>query len=712
MKFKLTGNSLITVDICLAAGMSPPTAEALVAAIESTTQDLSPRQAWSELTRSLLSTQVPFPVHATLFKRLVSLDQEQSAARGVQPCELSPFPAWSPSPRDVAQAQVTRMATRLGLKDYPSLWSWANQNRMQYWHEVAQELNVVFDVPPPPPIPEELDPKHPHWFAGAQLNIADSCFQAEADKLAIRAEMEDGTTSSMSYGELQKLVNQVGNGLLKLGLEPGDRVGLLMPMTPTAVAIFLGIVRCGCVPVPIAESFAAPEIQVRLQLADAKCMIVADVLKRGGKRLPCYAKFEQTSISIPTVIVPHDSVPQCTLPPGCVLWSDFIHTSQELTSYAAVPHAESCILFSSGTTGIPKAIPWTHTTPIKCAADARFHQNVHSESVACWPTSLGWMMGPWLVYGTLMNRGTLALYCGSPVGKEFCQFVERSQVTMLGVIPSLVRTWRQQDAVADCDWGCIEAFSSTGECSSADDMLYLMSRANYRPMLEYCGGTEIGGGYVAATTVQPCVPSVFSTPALGLDFRLINSRGADGDIESDIGEVFLVPPSVGLSDRLLNADHDEIYYTDAPVHTELGPLRRHGDQLERLAGGYFRACGRTDDTMNLGGIKISSVEIERCLNQNASIVETAAIGLNVPGGGPTQLIIFAVVLPHFTGSHDELRASLQAQLRQSLNPLFRIHQVEVLEALPRTASNKILRRELRDTLSQGESHESESEQAT
>ena len=133
-----------------------------------------------------------------------------------------------------------------------------------------------------------------------------------------------------------------------------------------------------------------------------------------------------------------------------------------------------------------------------------------------------------------------------------------------------------------------------------------------------------------------------------------------------------------------------------PLSPSPPPLRRHGDQLERLANGYYRAHGRVDDTMNLGGIKVSATDIERTINTVEAIHEAAAIAISPPEGGPSQLVIYAVVTPTFQGNLDELQSSLQASIRQYLNPLFKIYDVVIVDALPRTASNKVMRRVLRE----------------
>ena len=351
--------------------------------------------------------------------------------------------------------------------------------------------------------------------------------------------------------------------------------------------------------------------------------------------------------------------------------------------------ARTNVLFSSGTTGEPKAIPWTQTTPIKAAMDGRYHHDIHAGDVVAWPTNLGWMMGPWLIFASLLNNAAMALYDDAPTSRGFIEFVRDAGVTMLGVVPSMVAAWRGSGVLAQGDWSSVRVLSSTGEASNADDARWLISAAGGVPIVEYCGGTEIGGGYVTSTVLQPSVPGRFSTPALGLGLVLIGEDGA----ESDEGEVFLVPPSIGLSNELLNGDHREIYYAGVPNAGK--PLRRHGDQMQRDASGYLRALGRVDDTMNLGGIKVSSADLESAISETQGVIEAAAVAVTQPGGGPDRLVVFVVETDSGSVDPPVIQAKMQAGISRNLNPLFKIHDVVVVDALPRTASNKVMRRTLR-----------------
>jgi acetyl-CoA synthetase len=355
--------------------------------------------------------------------------------------------------------------------------------------------------------------------------------------------------------------------------------------------------------------------------------------------------------------------------------------SQTMPAFVAHADDEVNILFSSGTTGEPKALVWTHSTPIKCATDAYFNQNIEVGDVLHWPTNLGWMMGPWVLFAALINRATLALFDGLSNGEAFASFLKQTKVTMLGTVPSLIKVWRDSKLFEAHSFDDLKVLSSTGECSNPADMIYFSWVTGLKPIIEYCGGTEIGGAYVSSYLSEPNVPSCFGGATLGLNFELVQ------------GEVMIVPPSIGLSNRILNRDHRKSYFEGSPQRTGV-TLRRHGDELQQIAPQVFRALGRSDDTMNLGGIKVSSAELERAVATLEGLRESAAVAISPEGGGPSQLVYF--VVGHWPHDLATIKAHMQQLIRERLNPLFKIFDVVQIDQLPRTASNKVLRRVLRD----------------
>ncbi len=606
---------------------------------------------------------------------------------------LPPPPVWLPGNDRVRHANLTALMNQLGFDDYRAFHRWTSANRAEFWQRVIDRLGVVFSRPPSQVLDISAGARQPIWLPGAELNIVSSCFPGDGFEIAVVIGHEASEqVEAVTYDELDLLANLVANGLAAAGFSPGDAIALYMPMNLECVAAYLGIIRAGCVVVSIADSFAAPEVARRLEISDAAAIITVSSFERGGRTIGLYDTVRDAG-SVRAIVIASEDFSVTSLRDGDILWWDFLSDETEFEALTAHPDAITNILFSSGTTGDPKAIPWTHLTPMKCAMDGHFHHDIQRGDVVAWPTNIGWMMGPWLIYATLINRGCIALYEGVPTGRGFAEFVAKVGVSMLGVVPSLVRAWRDSGACDGIDWSRINVLSSTGEPSNRQDYLWLMSRTGYRaPIIEYCGGTEIGGGHLTGTVIQPASPASFTTPALGLDLVVLDDDGQPV-AEREEGELYLVPPSIGLSQTLLNRDHDEVYYEGCPAGPDGEVLRRHGDLVARFPGGYFRAQGRADDTMNLGGIKVSSLEIERVIESHPSVYEAAAVGVQPGGEGAEQLVVFAVLADD--RAPDDLQRILGTTIAQELNPLFKLHDLVMVDSLPRTASNKLMRRELR-----------------
>ncbi|MYB94920.1 AMP-binding protein [Candidatus Poribacteria bacterium] len=680
---------MLTVEQLSACGLEKTEALKIAEAVNRILPTQPPTACWYEISRYILTPQHPFTLHQLLYETVYA--DFDTATYG-------PPPAWFPANEDITEANITRIMADLHIKTYPEFHAWSVAHRDTFWQMMIDVLGIkATDT-----YTEAQKDATGISTKLAKLNIVESCFNAPDDAIAIVTQREnDENLSTLTYHELESLTNRVANGLVDISMEPGDAVAVDMPMNAESVAIYLGIVKAGCVVVGIADSFAPEEIATRLRIGKAKAIFTQDYINRAGKRLPLYEKV--IAANAPKAIVfaseGRESSAQ-TQREDDITWQNFLSDIETFTAVPCHPDAHTNILFSSGTTGEPKAIPWTHTTPIKAAADAYLHHDIHPGDVLAWHTNLGWMMGPWLIYASLINKATIALYDGgSPTGRGFGVFVQNAKVSMLGVVPTLVRAWKNTDCMHGLNWHAIRAFSSTGECSNPEEMLYLMALAGYKPVIEYCGGTEIGGGYITGTRLQPAAPSTFTTPALGVDFLLFDEDGTP----TENGEVFIIPPSLGLSTSLLNADHNEVYFAGIPQPN----LRRHGDAIERLGNGFetepwlagakYRVLGRVDDTMNLGGIKVSAAEIEEVLNIVSGIQETAAVAISPKDGGPSQLVIYTVLAASEAApAKQEFHTTLQTALSDHLNPLFRVHDVVIVDALPRTASNKIMRRLLRN----------------
>jgi acetyl-CoA synthetase len=595
---------------------------------------------------------------------------------------------WTPTETDIKKTNIYKVMQDLQLDDYSSFWKWSVDNRKDFWDKTIKSLGVQFDKKYTSIYDLSNGVTNPKWLPNSKLNIVDSCFQNNDEAIAVIFQEEGGTLKKIKQKSLENLVNRIANSLKNQGLSIGDYIAIDMPMTVEAVAIYLAGIKAGIPIVTVADSFTPNEIEVRLKITNPKLVFTQDIMLRAGKELPLYTKVLEANAE-KIIVIPAKEKISVSLRDNDILWEDFLVENINFTSVKQNPEDTITVLFSSGTTGEPKAIPWNHTTPIKGASDGFYHHDIQQNEVVAWPTNLGWMMGPWLVFAALLNKATIALYYGAPIGKEFGEFVQNAKINMLGLVPSIVRHWKNTKCMEGFDWSNIKCFSSTGEASNPTEYKYLSQLANNKPIIEYCGGTEIGGGYVTSTLVQPNIASIFSTQALGTEFVLLDENYNP----AEKGELFIIPPIMGLSNRLLNRNHFKVYYKDAPTLNEK-ILRRHGDRLEHLGNGYYKAQGRVDDAMNLGGIKVSSIQIESVVNTLDFIKESAAIAVSPKAGGPSILVIYYVESNADYNDNKRFN-SVKNVIRKKLNPLFKLTDLVKIDKLPRTASGKVMRKNLR-----------------
>lgn len=440
----------ISLQQIVECGVDSETAIALQPPINHALATLPAQECWQFLSHHLLQPSQPFALHQHLY-HLTFADWETNQ---------QPPSAWIPSDEQIQSTHIAALMRELHLCSYPELHAWSVQHRAEFWQRMIQRLRIQFQQPYRDVLDLTAGVESPEWLVGARLNIVESCFQASAETPAIVTQAEGELLVYWTYAELLALTNRVANSLIAAGVQPGAAIAIAMPMTAEAVAIYLGIVKAGCVVVSIADSFAASEIAMRLRIARAIAIFTQDVTVRSGKVLPLYAKV--VAAGAPTAIV----VPRLTLAVnlrlGDLAWSDFLSPDEHFTAVPTTASAPTNLLFSSGTTGEPKAIPWTQTTPIKAAADGHLHHDIHPGDVVAWHTNLGWMMGPWLIYASLLNCATIALYDGNPCDRGFGKFIQDARVTMLGVVPSLVNIWRRTGCMNGLDWSSLKAFSSTG----------------------------------------------------------------------------------------------------------------------------------------------------------------------------------------------------------------------------------------------------------
>ena len=393
-------------------------------------------------------------------------------------------------------------------------------------------------------------------------------------------------------------------------------------------------------------------------------------------------------------------------------WNHFLsHTRENYVSTPMLASDNLNIIFSSSTsTGkekpgekpkAPKALPWKAHSFVKSATDAHLHHDMQPGKVLCWPTNLGWMMGSFDIAAAFMNKGTLALYDGRPITREFGEFVQDVGVNVLGVVPALPEHWEKTRCMEGLDWSSIERFSSTGSPSTPSNYFYLSSLVpGFAPITEYMGGTEVGGGYITCTEHKPFVPSMFNTPTLGTELYI--SPEEENGLQK--GEVYFVmrhgegqTPPMGLSTEILNYNHHDKYFYGG-LRTPDGDLLRHHGDILQYNHGYYQSGGQADDGIKINGIKTSSTEIEDFIKSAHihGLKDVVVVAIRPPQGGEDKVVAFTVMDENSHVPHDILKKKCVEAIRARNPQLSRLHDVVTLEQLPLTPTGKIKRQYLAD----------------
>lgn len=592
--------------------------------------------------------------------------------------------AWTPEQYPII-SNLAKSRQTLGVHDYQTFFNWSIQNKEEFWQHTLAQLQIKFQTPPMQ-IKGSGDSKAPKWLKGAKMNVVESCLKGKPQQTAIFCQNEGGEVEAISYQDLPLYLDHIIENLHSRGLKKGDRITLYMPFNANAIICYLAVIKAGMQVVSVADSFSQEELKRRMKIVGSTTLITQTNYRYNNKIISLQEKVDQLD---ETQIFYFKGSKESTIPTE---WHELASEKNENKQPFEYGDSDSIIniLFSSGTTSEPKAIPWTQITPIKSASDGYYHQDIQEGDVISWTTGMGWMMAPWLIFAGLINNATVAVFEGSFQHEKFPQFLVDANINILGTIPSIVRAWKKSKLLENNQLK-VRVWSSTGEPSNQEDYLYLMYLSQYdAPIIEYCGGTEIGGGYITGTVEQPSSPAIFTTPALGLDFLLIN-REHQPDTK---GEVFLLPPSIGLSETLLNKNHEETYFQHQ-VKIDNLIIRKHGDAYQKIESpinktSFYRCLGRVDDNFNLGGVKVSAVEIESAIIGLSGIKEVAAT-VRVEKG-VSYLIIHLIPVDKPV---EHILRFAQKELREKLNPLFKIHEVVWHQKFPRTASGKLIRRAIK-----------------
>lgn len=353
------------------------------------------------------------------------------------------------------------------------------------------------------------------------------------------------------------------------------------------------------------------------------------------------------------------------------------------------------IIYTSGTTGRPKGAVHTHCSfPLKAAQDVSHGLDLHEDETLFWLTDMGWMMGPWLVFGTLALGATMMLYDGAPdmPGPDrLWSLVEKHKVTALGVSPTLIRALRQHgdEIVKQHDLSTLRKFASTGEPWNPDPWLWLFNvvGGGKLPIINYSGGTEISGGIVMGNVLTPSKPCAFSGPVPGMAADVVDESGKP--VREAVGELVIREPWIGMTRGFWR---DKQRYFDT-YWSRWPDVWVHGDWAAIDKDGMWYILGRSDDTIKIAGKRVGPAEVESILVAHAAVKEAAAIG--APDELKGEALVCFCVLNNGQDANPELAAELRKSVGRELGKALAPREVRFLSDLPKTRNAKTLRRLIR-----------------
>lgn len=619
--------------------------------------------------------------------------------------------AWTPDPAQARASRLQQFIDRHRLGDYDSLYRRSIEDLDWFWGAVVEDLGLEWLRPYDRVLDLSRGIEWARWYTGGQTNLALNCLDrhvaaGRGTHPAVIWEGEEGSVRALTYADLHREVNRFAAALRRLGIGKGDVAGVFMPMTPETVIATLALSRIGAIYVPVFSGFAAPAVAARLADCGARLLITSDGFHRRGRLVDMKAVADEAAARVPSlerVIVARRTGNDVSWTPGRDLWwHDTVAGAQADTPDGAPaevmdPEDPFMIIYTSGTTGRPKGTVHVHMGfPLKAAMDLAYCFDVRIADRVLWYTDIGWMMGPWLIMGTLLLGATMVLYDGvpdHPSPDRLWEVVERHRVTVLGISPTAIRALMRHgtDPPHRHDLSSLRILGSTGEPWNPEPWTWYFEHVGGGrcPIMNYSGGTEISGGIVCCDLLHPQVPTAFTGPIPGIAADVYDEHGRSVRGTGAVGELVITQPWPGMTRGFWK---DPQRYLDTYWSRWPG-VWVHGDWVRADADGFWYILGRSDDTLNVAGKRIGPAEVESALTTHPAVSEAAAIG--VPHDVKGEVIAcFVVLRPGHEPAEalrDELKQVAAAHLGKALAP----DDIRFVRDLPKTRNAKIMRRVIR-----------------
>jgi acetoacetyl-CoA synthetase len=609
---------------------------------------------------------------------------------------VPPADVWQTS-RMAAYLRWLREQRGLVLADYPALWRWSVEDLAGFWRSIWDYFEVISSTPPVRTLSGTQMPGA-RWFSGATLNYAEHVLRMPGiadDEPVVLGYSQTRAPVTLTAAGLREQVRRARAGLVRLGVQAGDRVAAYAPNIPETYVLMLATASLGAVFSSCAPEFGTRSVVDRWQQIEPKLLVTVDGYRYGDKavdRRPEVAAIRQALPSLRTTVALSylDGDPAV---PDSVPWADLVADTDEPLTFAGVAFDHPLyVLYSSGTTGLPKPIVHGHggilLEHLKMLA---LHHELGPGDRFFWFTTTGWMMWNFLASGPAVGAA-IVLYDGNPGHPDLTtlwRLAAEAGITYFGTSAPFLLSCRKAGVVprSTVDLSRLKAVGSTGAPLPAEGFRWVYEAVGDASLQlqSLSGGTDVCTGFVGGTSLLPVYEGEISCRCLGSKVEAYDPQGRP--VIGELGELVISAPMPSMPVGFWNDPTGERYRA---AYFDLYPgVWRHGDWITITSRGTCVITGRSDATLNRGGVRLGTAEFYSVVEGLDEVVDSVVVHLEDPDGGPGELLLF-VVLADGLELDDPLRARIAAELRTNLSPRHVPDEIYQVRAVPRTLSAKKL----------------------
>jgi len=606
-------------------------------------------------------------------------------------------PLWKPTPVEVRRSNMTRFAEYVAqvhgrsFDTYDELYSWSVTNAPQFWEAVWKRSGLIHSKTYDQVLSSTTMPGA-RWFEGARLNFAENLLRHRDQKTAIIHWRENATPVKLTYRDLYRQVAACAAGLRRLGVSRGDRVAAFVPNIPETVIAMLAATSIGALWSACSPDFGSRGVMDRFGQIKPKVLITVDGYSYSGKHHDSCDRVAQIAQAIPAietvVVIPvlGDHLP--TTDTRTLTWQELLAEETETIAFEQLPFDHPVyIMYSSGTTGVPKCIVHgSGGTLLQHYKEHTLHTNLGSGDVILYYTTCGWMMWNWLV-SALQVGAAIILYDGSPTwpdGNVLWRALQKENVNVFGTSPRFL-THCQKEGLSparDFDLSALRTVLSTGSPLTADNYKWVYNEVKTDVQLSsISGGTDIISCFMLGNPNLPVYSEEIQCRGLGMKVEAYDVSGKS--VEGEVGELVCTAPFPSMPIGFWNDPDHKLYR--AAYFEHFPGVWRHGDFVRITKNGGVKVFGRSDATLNPGGVRIGTAEIYNPVESMDEVIDSVAVGQKVDGD--VRIVLFVVLADGLTLT-DKLADRIKDRVKERATPRHVPAVVRQVTAVPHTINGK------------------------